>query len=95
MFGYHYTHKFIETPKGIFLIDVADTGYSGWEGAFAEVDLDSFAEQWGDNNYTFEDVVNYAEDFDCISDWEIVSNGHRNPEVAERNVYRAIKGLSF
>ena len=91
MFCEHYVHEFIKTNEGIVVIDVANTWDAGWEGAYAMVDEEGFANAWGNEHYTFQDIKEWAAEFDCIGPWEVVSSHHRTPEAAEKKLRLAIK----
>lgn len=102
MFGFcdHYVHEMIQTPNGtIVLIDVADTWDCGWEGAYAIFDEDTFREWWkvtseeAEDEYTIEDIEELGEEAGAFNGWEVVSSHHRNPDVAERNVRKAVNKL--
>ena len=102
MFGFcdHYVHEMIQTPNGtIVMIDVADTWDCGWEGAYAIFDEDTFREWWkvtseeAEDEYTIEDIEELGEEANAFRYWTVVSSHHRNPDVAERNVRKAVNKL--
>ena len=101
MFGLcdHVVHEIIKTPSGrIVIIDVCDTPDCGWEGAYAIFDEEAFRDWWFDEDpnfrpYTFEDICECGEEADAFYGWTVVSNRHRKPEVAERNLRRFLKTL--
>lgn len=91
----HYIHEVISTPNGMVLIDVANTPDCGWEGAYARFNKEVFEKAWfceeDAEPYDMKDIIEWGEEFDAFNDWEIVSSHRRNPEVALRNVMKALK----
>lgn len=95
---YHFLHNVETMPDGtIVLLDVVDTGYCGWEGAYAVFDRETFEANWNetaeDNNakYTMDDVAEWGEELDAFNCWEVVSSHHRTPTAAEKALRKYIK----
>ena len=97
----HYTHEIYTSPIGtIMMIDVADTWDCDWEGAYAIFDEEVFRKWWEENaededgaGYTFEDIEECGEMAGAFDGWEVVSSHHRKPEVALRNLMKAVKRI--
>ena len=89
-----YVHEIISTSTGLVLIDVVNTDYIGWEGAYARFDEKIFKEWWEQNQeepYTVADIIELGEEAGAFDEWNVVSANHRKPEVALRNVMKALK----
>lgn len=99
MFVTHYLHEWMTAPDGTLLIlDVCDTGYSGFEGAFHVVDKDTFAEKWYEefpldeyDDFTDEEMRDYYEEYIDFPCWEPVSNNHRTGAAAEKKLRKYIR----
>lgn len=99
----HFVHEIVKTGSGnIVMIDVCETPDCGWEGAYAIFDEEAFRDWWDDYGnedgiagtpYTFENIKDWGEEADAFYGWMVVSNRHRKPETAERNLRKFVAKL--
>ena len=97
---YHFLHTMETMPDGtLVMLDVVNTEYIGWEGAYAVFDRETFEANWAetaedeDTSYTAEDVADWAEEMDAFTCWNVVSNRHRTPEAAEKALRKELKKI--
>ena len=93
MFIDHYIHEVISTPKGMVLIDVANTPDCGWEGAYSLFNEKTFAEQWDGEAWDMNDIIEYGEELGAFEEWEIVSSYHKTPNAALKKLMAAVKAI--
>lgn len=95
----HYIHEVYKNKNGkIFLLDIAWTFDCGWESAYAEFDEDMFLRAWtkdGDEEYTFDDIIEFGEDFNGFPWWVIVENHgtRRSLKRMYKELIQEIEGL--
>ena len=96
----HYIHEVYKNKNGkIFLLDIAWTPDCEWESAYAEFDESMFLRAWaeedGNTEYTFDDIVESGEDFNAFPWWIIVdSHGtRRSLKRMYRELIQEVEGL--
>ena len=89
-----YIHEVISTASGLVLIDVTKTPDCGWEGAYARLDEELFAEQWaegGDEPYTMTDIIEWGEEVGAFDNWHVTGTHHKTPTAALKKLMKELE----
>lgn len=93
-------HEIVDINGKIYLLDVSETPDAGWEGAYSIFDEETFSRNWTDTSdeaydeYTFDDIQEYGEDFNAFDDWTVVSSHHKTAEAAEKKLRKKIMRIA-